>query len=64
MAFRYTAKFYFDDKEITHECGNDLEELYNWMLIKAQGRFGNLHGEIIDNHTQEVVKTFRKAPSD
>ena len=64
MAFHYTARIYFDKGELEHESGNNLDELYNWMLMKAQGKFGNLHGEIIDNKTGKVVKSFRKAPPD
>lgn len=61
---RYTARIYFDEGEVAHEEGEDMEELHNWMLLKAQGKFGNFNGEIIDNKTQKVVKSFRKAPSD
>lgn len=64
MAHRYTAKIYFDDDEVAHQSGDDIEELYNWMLMKAQGKFGNLNGEIIDNKTGKVVKGFRKSPPD
>lgn len=64
MAFHYTAKMYFDAGEVAHESGNDVEELYTWMLTKAQGKFGNFHGEIIDNKTGKVVRSFRKAPPD
>lgn len=64
MTFKYTAKIYFDNDEIDSQSGDDIEELYSWMLIKAQGKFGNFNGEIIDNETQEVVKAFRKAPPD
>lgn len=64
MAFRYTAKIYFDDDEIAEESGDDIEALHNWMLTKAQEKFGNLHGEIVDNQTGKVAKSFRKAPPD
>ena len=64
MAFRYTAKIYFDEGEVAHENGDDIEELYNWMLMKTQGKFGNFHGEIIDNKTGKSVKSFRKSPPD
>lgn len=64
MAFKYTAKVYFDKDEIAQESGNDIEELYNWMLIKAQGKFGNFSGEIMDNKTGKIVKGFRKSPPD
>ena len=64
MPFRYTAKIYFDEGEVDHESGDDVDELYNWMLIKTQGKFGNFNGEIIENKTGKVVKSFRKAPHD
>lgn len=64
MAFRYTAKIYFDKDEVSHESGDDIDELYNWMLSKTQGKFGNFHGEVIDNKTKKVVKSFRKSPPD
>jgi len=64
MALRYTAKIYFDEGEVSHESGDDPEELYNWMLSKTQGKFGNFHGEVIDNKTKKVVKCFRKSPPD
>lgn len=64
MAFRYTAKIYVDKDEVAHESGDDADELYNWMLIKAQGKFGNLHGEITDNKSGKIIRSFRKAPPD
>ncbi|MBX3709019.1 MAG: hypothetical protein KIT56_00045 [Gammaproteobacteria bacterium] len=64
MKYRYTAKIYFDEGEVANEQGNDIEELYNWMLIKTQGKFGNFNGEITDNKTHKVVKSFRKSPPD
>ena len=64
MVFRYIAKIYFDDDEVAHESGNDIDELYNWMLIKAQGKFGNFNGEIIEIKTGKVIKSFRKSPPD
>lgn len=64
MAFHYTAKIYVDKSEVAHESGNNVDELYNWMLLKAQGQFGNISGEITDNKTGKVVKSFRKAPPD
>ncbi|MBV9576494.1 MAG: hypothetical protein JO149_07710 [Gammaproteobacteria bacterium] len=64
MSFRYIAKIYVDDTEVEHESGDDMEELYNWMLMKSQGKFGNFNGEIIDNKTGKSVKSFRKSPPD
>jgi len=64
MQYRYSAKLYFNEKEIDHENGNDIEELYTWLLTKAQNKFGDASGAIIDNQTQVVVKTFKKAPAE
>ena len=64
MTFLYTAKIYFDEGEVSHESGNDVDDLYNWMLMKTEGKFGNFHGDIIDNKTGNIVKSFRKAPPD
>ena len=64
MAFRYTAKIYFDEGEVAHESGDDVDELYTWMLMKTQNQFGNFNGEIIENKTGKVVKSFRKSPPD
>lgn len=64
MTFKYTATIYFDDDEVAHESGNDIDELYNWMLIKTQGNFGNFNGEITDNKTGKVLRKFRKCPPD
>ncbi len=64
MTFRYTAKIFFDTEEVAHESGDDADELYTWMLIKTQGKFGNFHGEIIDNKTGKSVRAFRKSPPD
>lgn len=64
MPFRYSAIIYFDDDEVAKESGDNIDDLYNWMLIKTQGKFGNFHGEIVDSKTNKVIKSFRKAPPD
>ena len=64
MAHKYTATIFCDKAEIAHESGDDVDELYTWMLIKAQGQFGDLHGEIKDNKSNKIVKRFRKSPPD
>jgi hypothetical protein len=60
----YIAKIHFDDEEIASESGDDIDSLYNWMLMQTQGKFGNFSGEIIENKTGKMVKAFRKAPPD
>ena len=64
MEFRYTAKIYVDEGEVESESGDNADELYTWMLMKTQGKFGNLNGEITDNKTGKVVHSFRKSPPD
>lgn len=64
MPRRYTAKIYVDDDIIEQKSGDDLDELYSWMMVKGQGKFGNLSGEITDDESGKVVKSFRKAPPD
>lgn len=61
---KYTAKVFLGDDEFAHQDGDDIEHLNEWMLIQAQGKFGDVHGEIIENHTQKVVRRFRRAPPD
>lgn len=64
MNFKYTATLYSEKNEIEHRSDDDLESLHNWMLVKAQGKFGDISGEIIDNHTHKIIKRFRKTPPD
>lgn len=61
---KYTAKIYLEKDEIAHRLGDDVDDLYAWMLAKAEDTFGNVHGEILDNKTQQSIKQFRKAPPD
>lgn len=64
MKHKYTAKIYLEKDEMVHNSGDDLDGLYTWMLAQAEDKFGNVHGEIVDNQSQEVVRKFRKAPPD
>ena len=62
MKAKYTAKIHLDHSTVSHKDGDDADDLYNWMLIETQDKFGNYRGEIIDNKTKKVVRCFRKAP--
>nr|WP_028372230.1 hypothetical protein [Legionella lansingensis] len=62
MNHQYTAKVYSEDAEVAQKTGDDLEELYIWMLTYNNGHGCGTHGEVIDNQTQEVVRTFKKSP--
>lgn len=56
----YTASVYCGQEQIAEQAGNDVDQLYTWMLVQGQEQFGNVHGYIIDNATQKVIRTFRK----
>ncbi|ASQ46881.1 hypothetical protein [Legionella clemsonensis] len=62
MNHHYTAKIYSKDAEIERKSGDDVEELYLWMLTYVNGKGCGTHGEIFDNITEEVVRTFKKSP--
>lgn len=62
MSSQYIAKIYSTDKELAEKDGNDVEELYVWMLTYDIGHGCGAHGEIIEIETQSVVKTFTKSP--
>ncbi|KTC81945.1 hypothetical protein [Legionella cincinnatiensis] len=60
MKAKYTANAYCNEEKIATEAGDDVDKPYAWMVLQANGNFGDVHGEIIDNKTHEVVKTFQK----
>lgn len=61
MNEQYTASVYCSEEQIASQVGDNIDELYTWMLIQGSGNIGDIHGEIIDNLTQKTVRTFRKA---
>ncbi|KTD16772.1 hypothetical protein [Legionella jordanis] len=64
MNHQYTAKIYYEKEEVSQKSGDDIEELYIWMLTydNGHGSCCRTHGEIIDNQTQTVVRKFKKSP--
>lgn len=56
----YTAKLYEAEQEIQRKSGDNLDELYVWMLAQAHGKPGNFSGDVINNQTEEVVRHFKK----
>lgn len=64
MTKHYHAKVYIDKRVIAELEGDDLEKLHTWMLATANGKFGNLHGEISEKTSGKIVKTFRKSAND
>ncbi|QMT59879.1 hypothetical protein [Legionella sp. PC997] len=62
MSKQFTANVYCKEARIATQTGDDLDQLYTWMLIQVNGHFDDIRGEIIDNATNKTVRTFRKAP--
>lgn len=62
MNTHYTATLYCKDEKIATETGDDIDELYTWLLVQVDGKFGDIHGEVCDNNTLKIVRKFRKAP--
>ncbi|MCE0723285.1 MULTISPECIES: hypothetical protein [Legionella] len=62
MSEQFTANVYCKEERIATQTGNDIDQLYTWMLIQVNGHFDDIRGEIIDNQTKNTVRTFRKAP--
>lgn len=62
MSEQFTATVYCKEERIATQTGNDLEQLYIWMLTQVNGSFGAVHGEIIDNRTNKTIRTFCKSP--
>lgn len=58
---KFTAKLYCGKQEIDSHFGNDVDALYIWMLTQVQGKFGDFSGSIVDNKTDEVVRSFRSS---
>lgn len=61
MSKTYTAFVYTGKELLATQVGSDLDDLYAWMLIQGNGHFGDVHGEIIENKTTKIIRTFRKA---
>lgn len=62
MNEQFIANVYCKEERIATQTGDDLDQLYAWMLTQVNGHFDEIRGEIIDNKTNETVRTFRKAP--
>lgn len=64
MAHKYTAKLYYGERVIADNSGDDIEQLYIWMIVQANGKLGDVHGEVMDNQTQKIIRQFRKSPAE
>lgn len=62
MSEQFTANVYCKEERVATQTGNDIDQLYAWMLIQVNGHFDDIRGEIIDNQTNNTVRRFRKAP--
>lgn len=64
MRQQYTANAYCNEEKIAAREGDNIDLLYAWIILQANGKFGDVHGEVIDNTTNKVVRTFQKAYED
>ncbi|MFO9703130.1 hypothetical protein SDC03_00205 [Legionella pneumophila serogroup 1] len=60
MSEQYAAKIYCGADEIAQQSGENVDQLYVWMLTYVEKISGKIHGEIIDNMTNQVVNQFNK----
>lgn len=60
----YTANLYVGESIVSSKEGDDENALYEWLLTKAQGVFGDVRGEVVDNKTSKIVQRFKKSPPD
>ncbi|HHF7373777.1 hypothetical protein SCQ64_05095 [Legionella pneumophila serogroup 1] len=60
MSKQYTAKIYCGSDEIARQSGDNMEQLYVWMLAYVEKISGEIHGEVTDNITHQVVSQFKK----
>ena len=60
----YTAKLCCGKKPVETKSGDDAEELFIWMLSLANGPvdIDGIHGEVVENKTNKIVRQFKKAP--
>jgi hypothetical protein len=60
MDKQFTATVYCQNEAIASKAGDDLDKLYTWMLIQVNGHSNDIRGEIIDNQTHAILRTFCK----
>jgi hypothetical protein len=60
MNLNYTATIFCEEEIIAYKHGDDIEDLYLWMLTQAKGKSGSLHGQILEVKTNTVIRKFRK----
>jgi hypothetical protein len=61
MELHYIATIYSREDIIATKSGNDVEQLYIWIMLQLDDSFGDIRGEIVDCKTAEVVKTVCKS---
>lgn len=62
MNEQFTAIVYCKEEQIAIQTGNDIDQLYTWMLAQVGSSFDDVHGELIDNDTHKTIRTFCKSP--
>ncbi|MDP1603814.1 MAG: hypothetical protein Q8M03_11180 [Legionella sp.] len=61
MELKYIATIYSKEEVIVTRTGNDIEQLYIWIMLQLEDCFGDIRGEIVDCKTDEIVKTVNKS---
>lgn len=64
MNIIYTATIFCEEEIIAYKHGEEIEDLYLWMLTQANGKSGSIHGEVVEVRTKTVVRQFRKTSVD
>ena len=61
MDLQYVANIYSKKEKINTKSGDNMEEIYHWTLMQLEENFGDIHGEIVDSKTEEIVKKVCKS---
>lgn len=65
MKDKYTAIIYIEKTiEILRKTGNDIDELFIWIVTEATQSTDDLHGKVIDNKSHKTIRKFQKTQPD
>ncbi|MBA2650554.1 MAG: hypothetical protein H0U75_13370 [Legionella sp.] len=64
MNLDYTATIFYEEEILAYKQGDNVEELYLWMLTHAHGHPGSIRGEIMELKSSTVIRKFRKSSTE
>lgn len=64
MKYKYTAKILLGDKVIMSDSGDDLDQLFVWLVTEATEHKEFVNGVIYDNSNHKIIKRFHKSLPD